>query len=123
MSQQTLLSPDHLITIASVVGGYASIYIEKNPCRTSPLSGKEYIQELLTSHPRRISEVLRMPLDTFLSLCTWLKSRDLLKASTNVTIEEQIAIFMYIVGQNASNRSAQERFQHSGETISRCLNF
>ncbi|KAF0728661.1 hypothetical protein Ae201684_013619 [Aphanomyces euteiches] len=28
-------------------------------------------------------------------------------------------IFLYIVGEGASNRSAQERFQHSGDTISK----
>jgi hypothetical protein len=36
-----------------------------------------------------------------------------------VSVEEAVAIFLYIVGRGASNRDAQERFQHSGETISR----
>ncbi|KNZ56438.1 uncharacterized protein VP01_2403g1 [Puccinia sorghi] len=33
-------------------------------------------------------------------------------------LEEQLTIFMYIVGHSASNRSTQDRFQHSDETIS-----
>ena len=36
-----------------------------------------------------------------------------------LSIYKQLAIFMFIVGQGASNRQAQDRFQHSGETISR----
>ena len=36
-----------------------------------------------------------------------------------MAIEEQIALFLYILGQPGSIRNAQERFQHSGETISR----
>ena len=35
-----------------------------------------------------------------------------------LAMEEQLAIFMYIVGQGASNSQAQDRFQHSGETVS-----
>jgi hypothetical protein len=35
-----------------------------------------------------------------------------------LSLDEQLAIFLYIVGQNATNRQTQDRFQHSGETIS-----
>ncbi|CAI0401887.1 unnamed protein product [Linum tenue] len=37
-------------------------------------------------------------------------------------IEEQLAIFLNIIGHNERNRVIQERFQHSGETISRYFN-
>jgi hypothetical protein len=36
-------------------------------------------------------------------------------------VEQQVHIFILIVSQGASNQAAQERFQHSGETISRCF--
>jgi hypothetical protein len=36
-------------------------------------------------------------------------------------VEQQVHIFIFIVSQGASNRAAQERFQHTGETISRCF--
>ena len=39
-----------------------------------------------------------------------------------MSVEEQLAIFLEIVGENASNRMAQERFQRSGDTISRAFN-
>jgi hypothetical protein len=33
-------------------------------------------------------------------------------------IAEQVAIFLWVVGHNTSNRQTMERFQHSGDTIS-----
>ncbi|KAK1271827.1 hypothetical protein QJS04_geneDACA012701 [Acorus gramineus] len=42
-----------------------------------------------------------------------------LKDTNNVFVEEQVGIFLLIVGHNARNRVCQDRFQHSGETISR----
>ena len=54
--------------------------------------------------------------DVFFNLCTLLESYGL-TCSRNVGVREQVAIFLFMVGNNESNRSAQERFQHSGETI------
>ncbi|KAK1257188.1 hypothetical protein QJS04_geneDACA024915 [Acorus gramineus] len=42
-----------------------------------------------------------------------------LEDTRNMWIEEQLAIFLTIVGHNSTNRYCQDRFQHSGETISR----
>ena len=39
-----------------------------------------------------------------------------------MSVEGQLAIFLKIVGENTSNRMAQERFQRSGDTISRAFN-
>jgi hypothetical protein len=35
---------------------------------------------------------------------------------------EKVRIFLYTIALGASNRKVQERFQHSGETISRYFN-
>ncbi|XP_071915638.1 uncharacterized protein [Coffea arabica] len=48
--------------------------------------------------------------------------RGMLRDTAGVMIEEQFAIFLNIVGHNERNRVIQERFQHSGETISRHFN-
>ena len=90
--------------------------------RTSSLSGREYIQELLTcNHSERVQEVLRMKLKVFKFLREELKPCGL-RDSKYITIDEQLAMFLYTVAQNASNRDVQERFQHSGETVSRYFN-
>jgi hypothetical protein len=34
-------------------------------------------------------------------------------------VEEMVAMFLVIVGHGVGNRMIQERFQHSGETVSR----
>jgi hypothetical protein len=39
-----------------------------------------------------------------------------------MSVEEQLAIFLKIVRENASNRMAQERFQRSGDKISCAFN-
>ncbi|XP_040367394.1 protein ALP1-like [Rosa chinensis] len=43
----------------------------------------------------------------------------IMKGSRNMSIVEMLAMFLYILGQGQSNRSTQERFQRSGETVSR----
>jgi hypothetical protein len=105
---------------------------EKEPCRTSKLHGAAYVEELRTGHQGRAYEVLRMPINVYEDLCSWLRENAGLEDATEepesesdteltktVSVEEAVAIFLYILGRGASNRDAQERFQHSGETISR----
>ena len=48
-----------------------------------------------------------------------LREKVLLQDTRGVAVEEQVAIFIYAISKNASNRHLQWRFQHSGETISR----
>ena len=60
-----------------------------------------------------------MGLPVFKKLVAILKDERFLKPSDLVSVEQQVLIFLYIAGNNASNRMAQERFQHSGETVSR----
>lgn len=92
------------------------------PMRTSEVSGAEYIYDVMyCGNPRRIQEILRMKLEVFQSLCIELENNTSLSASRFVNIEEKVAIFLWIVARSASNRDTQERFQHSGETISRCF--
>jgi hypothetical protein len=78
------------------------------------------VEELLESaNTERIQQVFRMQLGTFISLREWLLAYTKLKPSDVVSVDEKLAIFLYIVTRPASNRDAQERFSHSGETISR----
>jgi hypothetical protein len=97
-------------------------------------SGQDYIEELLDSaHPERISHVLRMQLDTFYALQDWLVINTTLKGNSivhnrrirgqgrQVSIEEKLVIFIYIISKGASNRDASERFSRSSHTISRYI--
>src|ERR1700733_7080690 len=85
-------------------------------------SGYDYINELLDSaHPERVYHILRMQLDTFYTLRAWLVINADLKGHSitqnqrirgsgrQTSVEEKLAIFIYIVSRGASNRDASER--------------
>ncbi|CAI0383664.1 unnamed protein product [Linum tenue] len=91
----------------------------KTPCRTSDKRGHDWVQEILRGHPIRIYEQLRMDKRTFVSLCEELKRYGGLESTKNVTVEEQVAIFMKVVGHSWTTRDGAERFQHSTATISK----
>jgi hypothetical protein len=61
-----------------------------------------------------------MDKETFLALKDLLVSRTRLEATDNICTGEKLFIFLFIISGN-SNRTTQERWQHSGETISRTL--
>ncbi|KAF9604273.1 hypothetical protein IFM89_004979, partial [Coptis chinensis] len=105
-----------------LTAGYYQYYVNKIPCRTSALSGTEWVEEVLTGHGARCQENFCMEKHVFLRLCDILQTKGLLTHSDTVQVEEQLAIFMYTISHNERNRTIQERFQHSGETISRHFN-
>jgi hypothetical protein len=119
-TSQRYRQKNFIVTLAAAVSSI--IWPTKQPCRTSILTGDAYVKELLaeTVNRRREFEVLRMPSSSFVQLAKWCVQQGVLcRSRKGVTVEEQLAIFLYIVGHNSSNRDAQERFQHSGETITR----
>ena len=82
--------------------------------------GHNYIHELLESgNYVWIHQVFRMKYGTLIALREWLLAYTALKPRKEVTVEEKLAIFLHIVTRPASNRDTQERFSHSGDTISR----
>ncbi|POW18077.1 hypothetical protein PSHT_06162 [Puccinia striiformis] len=89
------------------------------PYNDLPLSGEDYTIAILQGNPRRTLDVFRVTTPTFMFICRELLSVQMEPVSKLLQIEEQLAIFLYIVGHNNSNRQAQDRFQHSGQTISK----
>ena len=102
---------------------YASLYyikyIHKEPCMTSFLTGEKWMQELLNGNEKRCFNMFRMSPSTFRQLCMDLETKYGLRASSRMSILEKVGIFVYTLSKGASNRDVQERFQHSGETVSR----
>ena len=90
------------------------------PMHTSELSGREYLKEVLNcKNPRRCPEVLGMKVEVFQFLCLELQRKGKLCASKHVDVDEQVGMFLWTVVKAASNREVQERFQRSGDTVSR----
>jgi hypothetical protein len=104
--------------LAALIGEYAVNNLCKEPCRTSELTCHSWVQEILQGNPTRCYEMFRMEKDIFNKLCTELVEHGL-KSSKSMTVEEMVAMFLVIVGHGVGNRMIQERFQHSGETVSR----
>jgi hypothetical protein len=87
---------------------------------TSALSGIGWVNELLTGHPDRIQCELGVRHHVFYVLLNLLRDSGC-KASKYVLLEEQLAIFLYASVTGLSVRHLGECFQHSNDTISKCV--
>ena len=93
-------------------------YYMKEPYHTSILSGYAWLQELLHGHPERIRTELGVHKEVFHSLIRELQSMG--HSDTRyVTLEEQLAIFLYTSVTGLSVRHVGERFQRANGTISK----
>ncbi|XP_062166997.1 protein ALP1-like [Alnus glutinosa] len=91
----------------------------KMPARNLPLRGAMYIRCMLNGNPTPFKEMFRMEQPQFITLCTELRERQLMRSTRNVEVEESVAIFLVVIGHNQGQRVASDRFQHSTETINR----
>ncbi len=110
------------LVVISTISEYIDKYINNIPCRTLSLTGEQWVQDVLNGHPRRCQEQFRMSASVFLSLEKWIETHTEIRNSRHhagISVRQKLAIFLWIAGHGASNRDAQERFQHSGQTISK----
>ena len=94
----------------------------RQPYHTSILSGEAWVQEPLYGHPRHIQTELGVHLHVFRELVFTLRHMGH-QDSKYVTLEEQLAIFLYTCVTGLTSTHADERFQHTGKTISRFVEF
>jgi hypothetical protein len=64
-------------------------------------------------------ELLRMSKVPFFELCGLFRSRHMLRDSIHSSVEEQVAMFLHVVGHNQRFRVLKFTFRRSTETISR----
>jgi len=96
-------------------------YMYKEPCMVSYNTGMRWLTEVLRGHWKRSVNMFRTDATTLSSLCTELETHHGLKPSRRMSVIEKVAMFLFIIAVGALNRQVQERFQHSGETISKCF--
>jgi hypothetical protein len=89
----------------------------KTPYHTSILRGRAWVDELLGGHPDRIYDSLRVRKHVFISLVQFLRADGQVRDSKRVSLEEQVAIFLFICAADPGCRMAAERFQRSWDTI------
>lgn len=116
------LELDEMELVAVAAGYHYYNSITRQPSRSLSPKGSGFMAEVLNGPDDLCREMFRMDKHVFHKLSDTLRQRGMLRDTAGVMIEEQLAIFLNIVGHNERNRVIQERFQHSGETISRHFN-
>ncbi|XP_062103069.1 protein ALP1-like [Humulus lupulus] len=91
----------------------------RRPLRTSNISGRQYLLELLNGHPDRLFYTIRMDVNTFRSLCRRLVEMEVIEHDKVISVEEAVVMFLWIVTHNQRVRTVAERYQHSVETVCR----
>jgi len=95
------------------------IYIPREP-RINAITQREfYIDSILNRGDRHCVEQICMKPVVLYNLCDVLTSRDLLLLTRNVSIREQVIVFLQIVGQNQRFRFISGIYYRSVETIHR----
>ncbi|KAH7839368.1 hypothetical protein Vadar_003283 [Vaccinium darrowii] len=72
-------------------------YMGKEPCHTSAFMGAKWIAKLNVGHPKRMYQAFHISKSIFLALCDLLESRYGLREMERISVEEQVAIFLWIV--------------------------
>ena len=103
------------IIIVNVAAIIHSRYL-KEPWHTSILTGQLWVLELLSGHPERIRTELGVHHHVFYALIDDLRAHGHTD-SRYITLEEQLAIFLYCVVTGLTVRHLGERFQRSNDTI------
>jgi hypothetical protein len=91
--------------------------VDKIPYHTSILSGEGWVQELINGHPERMKTELGMRPHVFSLLIKELYGAGM-RRSKFLSLEEKLAIFLYMSVTGLSIRHVAERFQHANDTIS-----
>ena len=105
------------VIIPKVIQVICALYV-KQPYHTSILSGEGWVQELLNGHPKRIQCGLGVTKEVFHQLIYELQTMGHTR-SKYVSLEEQLAIFLYTSVTGLTVRHAGEKFQRSNATISK----
>ncbi|KAJ0260611.1 hypothetical protein HA466_0067910 [Hirschfeldia incana] len=91
--------------------------------KEAPISDSEkFVYQILNGTNEQCQSNFRMDKTVFYKLCHVLQTRGLLRHTNRIKIEEQLAIFLFVIGHSLRTRAVQDLFGYSGETISRHFN-
>ncbi|CAA7029835.1 unnamed protein product [Microthlaspi erraticum] len=101
--------------------GEDEVDVERQLVRTNRGEGWRRVQQLMFESEVQCFEILRMNQSTFKSLCKTLSEKYKLEESSNVYLEESVAMFIEMAAQDLTIRALAERYQHSVDTVKRKL--
>lgn len=81
----------------------------------------KYLDRLLHVTDTDCVANLRMDRNTFRKLCRILYERGGLRTGKCLGVEEQVAIFLFVLAHHEKNRVVRFAFSRSGATVSRCV--
>ncbi|KAL0561301.1 hypothetical protein IC582_001723 [Cucumis melo] len=114
---------DQLVKLGcGVVIHHFVMHVCKEPCRTSSHTSYKFVMKILNGHKDRCRQQFRMKKHIFQKLLIVLEQQYNFSKAKRMPLEEALAMFLITLGHGFSNRMVQERFQHSGETVSRWFN-
>ena len=87
--------------------GYYYSYGHRDRVHNSILSSESFVDELLIGHEHNCFDLLRVSKGCYVNLSNELRQRGLLVDSRDVTVEEQLAIFLFTIAHNECNRVMQ----------------
>ncbi|KAM7463456.1 hypothetical protein LguiA_031577 [Lonicera macranthoides] len=94
-------------------------HLVKEPSEDLRGARELYLRRLYYGSERACKEQLRLSKDAFNSLCRKLRENGLLRETCYVSIEEAVAMFLYVLAHNLKNRVVKFQFMRYGETVSR----
>ena len=80
---------------------------------------QQTLQAIYNSTDAKCIAMLRMRRAPFFSLCNLFRTRGLVPETTGCTVEEQVVMFLHVVGHNQRFRVVHQSFRRSIETIHR----
>lgn len=90
---------------------------KRNRDLTSQYTGAAHTIELLTGNDTQCEDLMRMPRDTFSSLCSYFRQKGWLRNSRQINVEEKLAMFLNVISHGKCLRVIKRRFQHSTQTV------
>ncbi|KAL3532968.1 hypothetical protein ACH5RR_006489 [Cinchona calisaya] len=82
----------------------------------------QYLFRLVSENDAACISQLRMDRRTFTMLCEMIRDIGGLRDTRNMTLEEIVAMFVYVLAHHKKNRTVAHKFLRSGETVSRHFN-
>lgn len=98
------------------------LHLEPSPYGPRSLSQQHRLstlQMIFNSTDAECLAMLRMKRAPFFALCNLFRARGLVKETSGCSVEEQVAMFLHVVGHNQRFRVIHQSFRRSLETVSR----
>lgn len=98
------------------------LQIERPVRRPVTRAGQDYIDNVLKENPLHFRELYRMYPNIFLKLCNLLREKTSLTDTRYISLEEMVASFLLVVGQNSRYCYTRDTFKRSKFAISENFN-